>query len=147
MTPPEAPTRFEPSVNADSAPFWESTREKKLVTQWCTDCDRGIFYPRSFCPSCGSRGAGALEWRLLSGRGSVYAAVVEHRPDAAGAVFSAGEPYCVALVDLDEGVRMVTNIVGCSPDDVRIAMKVVVIWEPLSDGRHLPLFEPERTDP
>ena len=59
-----------------------------------------------------------------------------------GATFSHGEPYVVALVDLDEGVRMMTNIVGCPPEDVRIGMAVTVTWEPLSDGRQLPLFTP-----
>jgi uncharacterized OB-fold protein len=84
-----------------------------------------------------------MDWRTASGRATVHAAVVEHRPGASGAQFSGGEPYCVALVDLLEGVRMMTNIVGCPPDDVRVGMPVTVTWEPLSDGRHLPLFEPD----
>ena len=104
-------------------------------------CDRGVFYPRVFCPHCGA-GSGALEWRRASGRGTVYSAVVENRPEAAGAAFSGGQPYCVALVDLDEGVRMLTNVVGCPPEDVRCGLAVSVTWEPLSDGRQLPLFEP-----
>ncbi len=83
-----------------------------------------------------------LEWRQASGRGTVYSAVVENRPEAAGAAFSGGQPYCVALVDLDEGVRMLTNVVGCPPEDVRCGLAVSVTWEPLSDGRQLPLFEP-----
>jgi uncharacterized OB-fold protein len=135
------PPRFEPPVGTESGAFWEATREKRLLVQWCTSCDRGVFYPRVFCPHCAA-GAGALEWRPASGRATVYAAVVEHRPDAAGARFSGGEPYCVALVDLEEGVRMLTNVVGCPPDDVRCGMAVSLTWEPLSDGRQLPLFEP-----
>ena len=70
----------------------------------------------------------------------MHAVVVEHRPPSP---FDDDQPYAVALVDLDEGVRMVTNIVGCPPMDVRAGMTVHVTWEPLSDGRHLPLFEPE----
>jgi hypothetical protein len=136
-----APTRFEPPAGDDSGPFWEATREGRLVVQWCTDCDRGVFYPRAFCPHCAA-GRSALEWRTASGRATVYAAVVEHRPEAAGAPFSGGEPYCVALVDLDEGVRMLTNVVGCPPGDVQAGMGVAVTWEPLSDGRQLPLFRP-----
>jgi uncharacterized OB-fold protein len=134
-------TRLEPPVGAESGPYWEATREGRLLVQWCTDCDRGVFYPRAFCPHCGGRGD-ALSWREASGRATIYAAVVEHRPEAAGAAFSGGQPYCVALVDLDEGVRMLTNIVGCPPEDVRIGMPVVLTWEPLSDGRRLALFEP-----
>ena len=137
-----APTRLEPPVGPESAPFWDATREGSLLVQWCTTCDRGVFYPRSFCPHCGASGD-TLEWRRATGRATVYAAVVEHRPDAAGARFSAGEPYCVALVDLDEGVRMLTDVVGCPPGDVHSGMGVTVTWEPLSDGRQLALFRPE----
>lgn len=135
------PLRFEPPVGVEGEAFWEATREGRLLVQWCTSCDCGVFYPRVFCPHCAT-GADTLEWRTASGRATVYAAVVEHRPETAGAGFSGGQPYCVALVDLEEGVRMLTNVVGCAPDDVRCGMPVTVTWEPLSDGRRLPLFEP-----
>jgi uncharacterized OB-fold protein len=154
-------TRMEPPVSAESGPFWEATRNGTLLVQWCTSCDRGIFYPRFFCPYCavdgpddsaadqsdqsgqsGPSGGSTLEWRTASGRAIVHAATVEHNPAATGATFSHGEPYVVALVDLDEGVRMMTNIVGCAPEDVRPGMTVTVTWEPLSDGRQLPLFTP-----
>ena len=116
----------------EGAAFWEATRERRLLVQWCTSCDRGVFYPRVFCPHCAA-GADALEWRTASGRATVYAAVVEHRPEAAGANFSGGEPYCVALVDLEEGVRMLTNVVGC-PARRR----------PLRHGRHCHVGAAER---
>jgi uncharacterized protein len=154
-------TRMEPPVGAESGPFWEATREGTLLVQWCTSCDRGIFYPRFFCPYCATAGphdsaagqsgqsgqsdGSTLEWRTASGRAIVHAATVEHNPAATGATFSHGEPYVVALVDLDEGVRMMTNIVGCAPEDVRAGMAVTVTWEPLSDGRQLPLFTPAAT--
>ncbi len=142
MTAEQAgPTRFEPPVGVEAGAFWEATRERRLLVQWCTACDQGVFYPRVFCPHCAA-GTDALEWRTASGRATVYAAGVEHRPESAGAKFSNGQPYCVALVDLEEGVRMLTNVVGCPPDDVRCGMAVTVTWEPLSDGRQLPLFEP-----
>jgi uncharacterized protein len=134
-------TRFEPPVGDESGPFWEATRAGRLLVQWCTACDRGVFYPRAFCPFCGT--GGTLEWREASGRATVHAAVVEHRPEAAGAAFSGGEPYCIALVDLEEGVRMMTNVVGCPPGDVHSGMAVRVAWEPLSDGRQLALFRPD----
>ena len=137
----EGTTRFEPPVGAESGPFWEATREGHLLVQWCTACDRGIFYPRALCPHCAAPDS-ALEWRRASGRATVHAAVVEHHPAAAGARFSGGEPYCVALVDLEEGVRMLTNVVGCPPDEVRAGLALTVTWEPLSDGRQLPLFQP-----
>jgi hypothetical protein len=139
---------MEPPVGPDGGPFWEATREGTLLVQWCTACDRGIFYPRSFCPFCGGTVSGegsGVEWRTASGRASVYAVTVEHNPAATGATFSGGEPYTVALVELEEGVRMMTNVIGCPPEDVHIGMTVHVTWEPLSDGRRLPLFAPEGT--
>jgi uncharacterized OB-fold protein len=133
---------MEPPVGADSAPFWDATRDGRLVVQWCTACDKGVFYPRSFCPHCGAQQS-ALTWRDATGRATVHSVVVEHRPEASGASFSGGEPYCVALVDLEEGVRMMTNVVGCPPAEVHIGQRVTVTWETLSDGRRLPLFTPE----
>ena len=85
------PTRLEPPAGPESGPFWDATRERRLLVQWCTACDRGLFYPRSFCPHCAASGS-ALTWRDASGRATVYAAVVEHRPEAAGARFSAARP-------------------------------------------------------
>jgi uncharacterized protein len=141
----EQPRRVEPPVGPDSGPYWEATRRERLLVQWCVSCDRGVFYPRAFCPHCAAPGS-ALEWREASGRGAVYAAVVEHRPEAAGATFADGKPYCVALVDLVEGVRLLSNVVGCPPEDVHSGMAVRVTWEPLSDGRQLALFEPVPDD-
>ncbi len=125
--------RPEPPVTDVSAPFWDATRAQQLVMQWCVQCDAPVFYPRATCPRClGDR----LEWRPARGTGVVYAVTVEHRPPTGEA------PYAVALVDLDEGVRMMTNVVGCEPDSVTVGMPVAVTWEPLADGRHLPLFAP-----
>jgi uncharacterized OB-fold protein len=81
-----------------------------------------------------------LGWRPSPGRGEVYAFSVMHR---AGSPFLADRvPYVVALVQLDEGARLMTNIVGCEPGAVRVGMPVSVTWEELSDGRALPQFEP-----
>jgi hypothetical protein len=117
------------------------------LIQWCTACDEGVFYPRAFCPSCGTAAAvgEGLEWRPASGRATVHSYTVEHNPAATGATFSDGQAYVVALVDLQEGVRMLTNVVGCPPDDVKVGQEVTLIWEPLSDGRQLPQFTPTGT--
>lgn len=130
--------RLEPPVGAESGPFWEATRQKTLLVQWCTACDKGIFYPRSFCPHCGATDS-ALEWKTASGRATVQAVTIEQKPVQA---FAHSEPYVIALVDLQEGVRMMANIVGCPPESVTIGLAVTVTWEALSDGRHLPLFTP-----
>jgi hypothetical protein len=120
-----------------SDPFWQATRERRLIMQWCRPCERVVFYPREVCPRClGSE----LEWRDSTGIGTVYAFSVHYRTGSPEMMDRT--PYAVALVDLDEGARLMTNIVGCDPDDVAVGMRVQVTWELLTDGRHLPLFEP-----
>lgn len=129
--------RLEPKASDEAQPFWDATREQRLVLPWCTDCERAIWYPRTTCPTCfGS----AIEWRDETGDGTVYATSVHHRPGP-GRDAEDG-PYAVVLVDLDAGVRMMSNVVGCPTDDVATGMRVTVAWEPLSDGRHLPVFRP-----
>ncbi|CAN5718846.1 OB-fold domain-containing protein [soil metagenome] len=124
--------RTGPPVNAVDEPFWAATREQRLVLQWCTACERVVHYPREACPSCLGDD---LAWRPASGRGVVHAA-------STMAATTDRDPYVVALVDLAEGARFMTNVVGCDPADVVIGMMVTVAWEPLDDGRHLPLFAP-----
>jgi uncharacterized OB-fold protein len=135
---PERPARLvEPPVSEVTEPFWDATRDRRLLIQWCTECDAFVSYPREICPAClGS----ALEWRAASGAGEVYACTVEHRVTMPGPW--GDEPYVVALVALTEGPRVMTNIVGCDPETVTVGMPVRVAWEELSDGRNLPLFEP-----
>jgi uncharacterized OB-fold protein len=149
MAEGEKTRMMEPPVGPDSGPFWEATRDGTLLIQWCTRCDTGIFYPRAFCPVCGTDATSAsvgtgqgLEWRTASGAATVYSYTVEHNPAATGATFSQGDPYIVALVELAEGVRMLTNVVRCSPYEVYVGMALTLTWEPLSDGRQLPLFMP-----
>jgi uncharacterized OB-fold protein len=131
------PSRREPTATEVTQPFWEATRRQELVLQWCTACEKPIFYPRESCPACPKS---RLEWRPASGRGEVYAVTVEHRPQLS--TRRSEEPFAVALIDLEEGVRIMSNVVGCPPGDVEVGMPVVVAWEPLSDGRHLPQFTP-----
>jgi uncharacterized OB-fold protein len=128
---------FEPPVSDAGAPFWDATRERRLVLPWCVACERPIWYPREVCPACLGDD---IEWRASSGLGSVYAVSVHHLPGPMRDP-SAG-PYAVALVELAERVRMMSNIVDCEPDTVEAGMAVRVTWHPLSDGRHLPQFQP-----
>jgi hypothetical protein len=141
MTPTEPAaqpqTRMEPTPTELTEPFWDATRRHELLLQWCTDCEQPIFYPRERCPRClGS----SLEWRPASGRGEVYAVTVDQRPQLSSR--RQEEPFAVALIDLEEGVRMMSNVIDCPPDDVAVGMAVVLAWEPLSDGRNLPQFKP-----
>ena len=128
---------FEPPASELTRPFWDATREHRLLIQWCTACEAPVWFPREVCLQCLGD---TLEWREAAGAGSVYAFLVEHRPNLTG-VFG-DEPYVVALVELDEGPRLMTNVIGCPTASVSVGMRVRVTWEPLSDGRNLPQFEP-----
>lgn len=130
--------RLEPPATPLSEPFWEATRSKQLLVQRCDACGTAVWYPRERCSSCLSD---QLRWIESTGRGEVYTFNVMHK---AGNPMMADEaPYVLALVDLEEGHRMATNIVGCPPADVRCGMAVEVSWElELSDGRLLPVFRP-----
>jgi uncharacterized OB-fold protein len=132
------PTRIEPPVTEASAPFWDATRERRLVLPWCLACERAFWFPREVCPRCLSS---RIEWRQASGRGEVYAFTVEHRPTQLQAVFG-DAPYVIALVELDEGVRLMSNVVGVATGGAAVGLTVTVTWEPMSDGRHLVLFTP-----
>lgn len=129
--------RVEPPVSDESVTFWDATREQRFLLPWCTGCDTAIWYPRLTCPRClGS----VIEWREASGRATVHACSIHWKPGA-GRTEDDG-PYVVALVDLAEGVRLMSNVVECAPTDVVVGMPVVLVWEPLSDGRYLPVFRP-----
>ncbi len=133
-------TRFEPPESEAARPFWAATRHRRLVLQWCRTCERPIHYPRDACPRCLDD---ELEFRPSPGVGTVYAVSV--MPKAANPFMAGREPYAVGLVELDEGVRLMSNIVGIEPSAVQVGAAVRVTWERLSDGRHLPLFEPNPT--
>lgn len=128
-------TRFEPPISDAAGPFWDATRQEQLVLPWCTACERPHWYPREVCPLCLGP---TVEWRPASGQGVVYACSVMPKP--ALPMLADRVPYVVALVDLDEGVRMLTNVIDPEPDAVAVGQRVEAAWEPLSDGRHLLVF-------
>ena len=121
-----------PAATSTSAPFWDATRERRLVMQRCGSCGHLVWYPRPVCPHCGGAD---LAWEDLSGDGIVYAVTVHHR--AAHASLADRTPYSVVLVDLPEGARIMSNVFGPVPS---VGDAVTVDWEPLEDGRHLPVF-------
>lgn len=126
-----------PRVDQESKGFWEASRRHELYLQRCTRCRSMRYYPRALCPRCLSD---ATEWVLSSGRGTVYTYTVTHQNQAAG--FRDALPYVLAYVELDEGVRMLTNIVGCDPADVKIGMPVEVVFEDVTPDVTLPKFKP-----
>lgn len=135
--PTTKPTRFEPPESDAGAPYWAATREQRFVLPWCTSCGRPHWYPRERCPHC--MGAG-IEWREASGSGSVYAVSVMPKPSMP--MLADRVPYAVAIVELAEGVRMMSNVVADDPYAVAVGDQVQLEWESLSDGRHLAVFVP-----
>jgi hypothetical protein len=131
---PEKPV---PVVNSWTMNFWESADKGKLMIQRCQECGGYIFYPRMSCPFCFSD---SIEWVESSGRGTVYSYTVVQ--SNAPSAFIADMPFVIAIVRLEEGVQMLTNIVGCSPDEVCCEMPVQVTFERLAEGVSLPKFSP-----
>lgn len=126
-----------PALEPLTEPFWRACREGRLQFLRCSHCSRYIHPPRPVCPSCGGS---SLQWTTVSGRGRVHSFTVNHKPWYPGQEV----PYIIALVQLaeQEGLRLTTNLVGCSVDTVRIGLPVQVRFETLSEEIALPLFEP-----
>ncbi len=122
-----------PPITPDAAPYWEGARHGKLLLQKCGGCGLVRFYPRALCPSCWSDRA---DWIEASGGGTVHSFTVIHRPPAPA--FAANVPYVVALIDLDEGPRMMANVTGDGARDVRIDDRVHVTFEERGGGFMLP---------
>jgi uncharacterized OB-fold protein len=125
-----------PVVDADSAPFWDAISERRLVAQQCDRCRRFVFYPRAICPHCHSA---TLTWQQLAGTGTVYSFTVSRR--APSPEFEHLVPYVVALIDLDEGCRMMSNVVGPGAAGVRCGDAVRVRFETVAETQVLPVFE------
>ncbi len=123
-----------PVPDGDTKPFWDAAKEHRLMIQRCQDCQRTIFYPRSVCPHCMSD---RIDWIQASGRGTIYSYTVVHRSPSA---FKEDVPYVVALIDLAEGVRMMSNVVECAPADVRIGAAVEVVFDDVTPEITLPKF-------
>jgi len=133
-----------PQISPLTQPFWEAAAARKLVMQRCDACGSFVWCPRPACAECGSD---KLEWTQVSGLGHVYSfTVIREVVGRGGRGFEKDIPYVVAWVDLEEGPRFVTNIVGCPVDEVEIGMPVEVIFEEAGEGIFLPKFGP-RPDP
>ncbi len=128
--------RLSPSITGDTEFFWSGVKAHQLLIQRCTGCGRFRHPPRPMCPNCNS-----LEWEAVeaSGNGTVYSFVLPRHPEFPFMEY----PYVVALVELQEGTRIVTNIVGAPPGEVSIGMPVVVTFEHFDDGLVLPQFTPK----
>jgi uncharacterized protein len=127
MTAPLASTAAKPvpQPTPETQPFWDGCARGELLLQRCNDCGKPYFYPRPVCPECGSTDVG---WFTASGRATLYSYVINHRP-ARG--FEDDGPYAIAVVELAEGPRMMTNIVGVpnTPEDLVLDMELQVTFE------------------
>ena len=128
-----------PPVRSFSVPFWEATREKRLLVQYDRVAEAYQFYPRPTSIHTGRRAN--LEWREVSGKGEVFSYTIVRR---ARPPFRDKEPYVLAMVTLDEGVNVMANLIRCTEDELAAGLRVKPYWQPLPDGRHLLLFEPDR---
>ncbi len=126
-----------PVPDEASAPFFDGAREGRLMLQHCAGCGKWSFPVRERCPHC--MGA-KLAWRAASGRGTLYTFAIMHQVMNPG--FAADVPYNVSQIDLEEGVRMVCNIIGVANDQLRIGMAVEAVFEDLGDGVSIPKFRP-----
>ena len=126
----------QPVPNADSAAYWAAARERRLLIRKCSSCGALHFMPRHLCPVCWSD---ELEWVQSKGTGSVHTFTVMRRAPLAN--FAALAPYVVALIELDEGPRMVANVQGSDALSTKIGDRVKVTFEDRGDGAMLPQFE------
>ena len=126
-----------PRVDEESRPFWEACARHELYIQKCKNCGTVFYYPRGFCPEDLSAD---FEWVKCSGRGKVYTYTVTRQNQSSG--FRDKVPYVMAYVELEEGIRMLTNIVDCDPKDVAIGMSVEVTFEDVTPDISIPLFRP-----
>jgi uncharacterized protein len=126
-----------PQTDPESQTYWTAAREGRLLIKRCTDCGKAHHYPRELCPHCHSD---RVTWEQASGKGTVYTYTVARRP--AGPAFKADTPYVVALVELAEGPRMMTNLVSVDPAQVKIGLPVKVQFEAITDEISLPKFVP-----
>ena len=128
-------TRHVPAQTADSRPFWAATREGRIDIQRCAACGRHRFYPRLLCPECWSDEA---EWVTSTGTGEIYSFTIVRRAPSPG--FRQALPYAVAMVDLDEGVRLVGELIIEDLDAITVGARVSAVFERLDDEITLPHF-------
>jgi uncharacterized OB-fold protein len=135
MSQGQAYEKPHPVVDPGTEPFWRAAREHRLSIPRCRSCGKHHFYPRELCPHCHSDD---LEWTDVSGKGEIYTYTVARKP--AGPVYAADVPYVIAMIALDEGPRMLTNIVTDNVESVRIGARVSVSFDDVTAEITLPKF-------
>ncbi|MCZ2498815.1 hypothetical protein GN316_18790 [Xylophilus sp. Kf1] len=137
MTQDTTPAKPLPTIDDANRPFWEGARQGRLTLQRCGDCAH-IRYPvNHVCPRCLSE---AHEWIALSGRGTVYSSIVFHQ--VYHPAFATDVPYNVSLIQLEEGPRMFSNVIGLPPSEVKVGDPVAVTFDPVTPEVSIPRFKP-----
>ena len=126
-----------PLITETSKVFYDGCKRGELLYQFCQTCDEVIWLPKQFCPKCMSRD---LEWKPSTGKGKIYMFTVTS--DFCPPQFMEDLPYAVAVIRMDEGYKMMSNIVECDFDALRIDMPVEVVFEPVTEEITLPKFRP-----
>ena len=126
-----------PEITPAMRPFWEAARQHELVVQRCTACGAHRFPARDICSRCLSRDA---EWVRSAGRGAVFSWAVMHQVYHPG--FAGDVPYALVVIELDEGARLVSNLVDCPVDAIRAGMGVEVVFDDVTPDVTLPKFRP-----
>ena len=136
---PEPPPITPPMPQPESDFYWEKCKAHELWLRHCKSCDKAYFYPRDICPHCFSRDT---DWIQSSGRGTLHTFSIVHRGPSPA--FQGRAPYVVALVELESGARIPTNLVEVEPDptSIKVGMAVEVVFEDLNDTISLPKFRP-----
>ncbi len=128
--------RFDlPSPDDTTQEFWEAARDGRLLLKRCRACGRAHYYPRPFCPYCWSK---EVCWEEASGRATLYTYSVVYQNDLPP--FAERVPYVAAIVELEEGPRAMTNVVGTDPQKLTIGMPLVVAFQPISEEFTIPVF-------
>ncbi len=137
QSPPADRPKAAPKPTPETQPYWDAANRRELAIQRCTSCGKAFFYPRSACPACYSQ---QVEWFVASGRARLHTYLISHRP-APG--FAEQVPYAIAVVELEEGPRMMTNIVGVdnTPENLVLDMDLEVDFEPRG-AQLVPVFRP-----
>lgn len=130
-------------MTPEAKPYWDGLKDGKLMLPRCGDCGHTFFYPRVLCPRCQSR---SIQWIRASGKGRLHAFGIAHQ--AFNRAFKVPAPYVLAMIELEEGPRMNSNLINVTPDPtaVRCDMPVEVVFHRMTDEVTIPLFQPARPE-
>ena len=126
-------------MTPEAKPYWDGLKDEKLMLPKCEDCGKAFFYPRIACPHCHSRNVG---WTQASGKGKLYSFEIAYR--SLNPAFKIEPPYVLAMIELEEGPRMMSNLINveATPEALKIDMPVEVVFEKQNDDVTIPLFQP-----